>query len=143
MKRAITRALRATGRGLLVLALPKSVRTSTAEMRQALPSTVTPAIGLALRIAVILAIAGTVLAVRSAGHPLFGVAREVLLLLGAVIILVLSGALGPQRRLLARYVTREATRRGLTWRGRLFRALARHLEPTTSREKGKGESDGR
>jgi len=131
MKRAITRALRATGRGLLVLALPKSVRTSTAELRHALPVTVTPAVGLALRIAVLVVIVGTVLAVRGTGQIGVGVAREALVLLGALVILAVSGALGPQRTLLARYMKREATRRGLTWRGRLFRTLGRRLEPAT------------
>jgi len=142
MKRAITRALRATGRGLLVLALPKSVRTSTAELRHALPATVTPAAGLALRIAVLVVIVGTVLAVRGAGQVGVGVAREVLLLLGALVILAVSGALGPQRTLLARYMKREATRRGLTWQGRIFRALGRRLEPATSGNE-EGETNGR
>jgi len=142
MKRAITRALRATGRGLLVLALPRSVRTSTAELRHALPSTVTPAVGLALRIAVLVVIVGTVLAVRGAGEVAAGMAREALLLLGALVILAVSGALGPQRTLLARYMKREATRRGLTWQGRIFRALGRRLEPATS-EKEEGETNGR
>jgi len=131
MKRAITRTLRATGRGLLVLALPKSVRTSTAELRRALPTSITPAARLALRIAVLVVIVGTVLAVRGAGQVGVGVAHEVLLLLGALAILAVSGALGPQRTLLARYMKREATRRGLTWRGRLFRTLGRRLEPAT------------
>ncbi len=131
MKRAITRALRATGRGLLVLALPRSVRTSTAELRRALPTSVTPAVGLALRIALLVVVVGTVLAVRGAGQVGVGVAREVVLLLGALAILAVSGALGPQRTLLARYMKREGTRRGLTWRGRFFRALGRRLEPAT------------
>ena len=142
MKRAITRALRATGRGLLVLALPRSVRTSTAELRRALPTSVTPAVGLALRIALLVVVVGTVLAVRGAGQVGVGVAREVVLLLGALAILAVSGALGPQRTLLARYMKREGTRRGLTWRGRLFRTLGRRLEPATP-GKEEGETNGR
>jgi len=145
MKRAMGRAFRATGKGLLILALPGSVRRSTAELRHNLPAAVTPAVGIALRIAVVLVIAGTVLAVHEAGHPLFGVAREVLLLLGALAILALSGTLAPQGRLLGRlllsYAKRESVRKGLTWQGRLFRTFARRLEPATS-EKEKGETNG-
>ncbi len=138
MKRLIARAARATGRGLLVLALPTSVRTSTAELRRALPATVTPAVGLALRIAVLVVIVGTVLAVHGAGQIGVGLAREVLLLLGALTILAVSGALAPQRRLLARSIKREATQRGLTWQGRFYRTLGRRLEPVTPGEE-KGE----
>jgi len=60
------------------------------------------------------------------------------------VILALSGALAPQGRLVGRlvlsYAKREAGRRGVTWRGRLFRVLARRLEPVMSdatKEKGK------
>jgi len=139
MKRAIARVMRATGRGLLVLALPKSVRTSTADLRRTLPATVTPAVGLALRIAVLVVIVGTVLAVHGAGQVGVGLAREVLLLLGALAILAVSGALAPQRRLLARSMKQEATRRGLTWQGRLFRTLGRRLEPVTPGEEKGGD----
>lgn len=142
MKRAIARALRATGRGLIVLALPKSVRTSTAELRRALPPAVTPAVGLALRIAVLVVIVGTVLAVRGAGQVGVGLAREALLLLGALAILAVSGALAPQRLLLARYMKREGTRRGLTWQGRFFRTLGRRLEPATPGQE-EGKTNGR
>jgi len=135
----IKRAARATGRGLFVLAVPKTVRRSTDTLRGVEMS---PALGLVLRLTVLLVLAGTVLAVRAVGHPLLGLARAALLLIGAVVILALSGALTPQGRLLGRlllsYAKREAGRRGLTWRGRLFRALARRLEPATSgKEKGK------
>ncbi len=135
----IKRAARATGRGLFVLAVPKTVRHSTDELRQVEMS---PALGLVLRLAALLVLAGTVLAVHAVGHPLLGFARDALLLLGAVVMLALSGALAPQGRLLGRlllvYAKREAGRRGLTWRGRLFRALARRLEPATlGKEKGK------
>jgi len=135
----IKRAARATGRGVYVLAVPKTVRRSTDEMRRVEMS---PALGLVLRLAALLVLAGTVLAAHAVGHPLLGFVRAVLLLLGAVVILALSGALAPQGRLLGRlllsYAKREAGRRGLTWQGRLFRTLARRLEPATSgKEKGK------
>ncbi len=135
----IKRAARATGQGLFVLAIPRTVRRSTDELRQVEMS---PALGLILRLAALLVLVGTVLAVRSVGHPLLGLARDALLLVGAVVLLALSGALAPQGRLLGRlllsYAKREAGRRGLTWRGRLFRALARRLEPATvEKEKGK------
>jgi len=135
----IKRAARATGRGVYVLAVPRTVRRSTDEMRQVQMS---PALGLVLRLAAVLVLAGTVLAVHAVGHPLLGLARDALLMIGAVVLLVLSGALAPQGRLLGRlllsYAKREAGRRGLTWRGRLFRALARRLEPATpQKEKGK------
>jgi len=139
----IKRAARATGRGLFVLAVPKTVRRSTDTLRGVEMS---PALGLVLRLTVLLVLAGTVLAVRAVGHPLLGLARAALLLIGAVVILALSGALTPQGRLLGRlllsYAKREAGRRGLTWRGRLFRALARRLEPATS-GKEKGKTNGR
>jgi len=139
----IKRAARATGRGLVVLAVPKTVRRSTDDLRSVEMS---PALGLVLRLAAILVIAGTVLAVHAVGHPLLGLARDALLLLGAVAILALSGALAPQGRLLGRlllsYARREAGRRGLTWRGRFFRALTRRLELATSEKaKDKGKTN--
>jgi len=135
----IKRAARATGQGLFVLAIPRTVRRSTDELRQVEMS---PALGLVLRLAALLVLVGTVLAVRSVGHPLLGLARDALLLVGAVVLLALSGALAPQGRLLGRlllsYAKREASHRGLTWQGRLFRVLARRLEPATvEKEKGK------
>ena len=139
----IKRAARATGRGLFVLAVPRTVRRSTDELRSVEMS---PALGLVLRLTALLVLAGTVLAVHAVGHPLLGLARDALLLVGAVVILALSGALAPQGRLVGRlllsYAKRESARRGLTWRGRLFRALARRLEPVTS-EKEKGTINGR
>ncbi len=99
-----------------------------------------------LRLTALLVLVGTVLAVRAVGHPLLGLARDALLLVGAVVILALSGALAPQGRLVGRlvlsYAKREAGRRGLTWRGRLFRALARRLESAMA-EKEKGKTNGR
>jgi len=143
MKRHLQRAARATGRGLYVLAVPKTVRRSTDDLRAVEMS---PALGLVLRIAALLVLAGTVLAVHAVGHPLLGLARAALLLVGAVVILALSGALAPQGRLLGRlllsYTKRESARRGLTWQGRLFRALAGRLESAMS-EKEKGKTNGR
>ncbi len=143
VKQRLQHAARATGRGLFVLAVPKTVRRSTGELRRVEMS---PALGLVLRLTTLLVLAGTVLAVHAVGHPLLGLARDALLLVGAVVILALSGALAPQGRLLGRlllsYAKRESARRGLTWRGRLFRALVRHLEPVTS-EKEKGKTNGR
>jgi len=145
MKQRLQRAARATGRGLFVLAVPRTVRRSTDELAQVEMS---PMLGLVLRLTALLVLVGTVLAVRAVGHPLLGLARDALLLVGAVVILALSGALAPQGRLVGRlvlsYAKREAGRRGLTWRGRLFRVLARRLEPVTSdATKEKGKTDGR
>jgi len=139
MKQQLQRVMKATGRGLFVLAVPKTVRRSTDDLRRVEMS---PALGLVLRLTALLMLVGTVLAVRAVGHPLLGLARDALLLVGAVVILALSGALAPQGRLVGRlllsYAKREAGRRGLTWRGRFFRALVRRLEPATSeKEKGK------
>ena len=139
MKRRLQRAARATGRGLYILAVPRTVRRSTEELRGVEMS---PALGLVLRTAAILVLAGTVLAVHAAGHPLLGVARAALLFVGAVVMLALSGALAPQGRLVGRlllsYAKRESACRGLTWQGRLFRALAKRLESAMSgTEKGK------
>ena len=143
MKQRLQRAARATGRGLFVLAVPRTVRRSTDELAQVEMS---PILGLVLRLTALLVLAGTVLAVRAVGHPLLGIARDALLLVGAVVILVLSGALAPQGRLVGRlllsYARREASRRGLTWRGRFFRVLARRLESAMSENK-KGKTDGR
>ncbi len=139
----IKRAARATGRGMLVLAVPKTMRRSVGDLRRVEMS---PALGLILRLAALLVLAGTVLAVRAVGHPLLGLAHDALLLLGAIVILALSGALAPQGRLLGRlllsYAKRESARSGLTWRGRLFRALSRRLESAAS-EKRRGKTDGR
>jgi len=103
-------------------------------------------LGLILRLAALLVLVGTVLAVRAVGHPLLGLARDALLLMGAVVLLALSGALAPQGRLLGRlllsYAKRESVRRGLTWQGRLFRVLARRLEFAMS-EKEKVKTNGR
>ncbi len=141
----IKRAARATGRGLYVLAVPRTVRRSTEELRSVEMS---PALGLVLRLSALLVLAGTVLAVHAVGHPLLSIARDGLLLVGAVVILALSGALAPQGRLLGRlllsYAKREAGRQGLTWRGRFLRALARRLELATSEKaKDKGKTDDR
>jgi len=142
MKELVTRATRAAGRSLYILAVPRRVRRSTDELRSVEMS---PALGLVLRIAALLVLAGTVLAVHAVGHPLLGLARAALLLVGAVVILALSGALAPQRRLLGRllrsYAKRERARRGLTWQGRLFRALARRLEPATSQQEKRKTDD--
>jgi len=145
MKRPLQHAARTTGRRLYILAVPKTVRRSTDELAQV---EMAPALGLILRLAALLVLVGTVLAVRAVGHPLLGLARDALLLIGAVVILALSGALAPQGRLVGRlllsYAKREAGRRGLTWRGRLFRVLARRLESATSdATKEKGKTDGR
>ncbi len=143
MKRRLQRAARATGRDLYILAVPKTVRRSTDDLRSVEMS---PALGLVLRTAALLVLAGTVLAVHAVGHPLLGLARAALLLIGAIVILALSGALAPQGRLLGRlllsYTKRESARRGLTWRGRFFRALVRRLEPAMS-EKERGKTNGR
>ncbi len=145
MKRPLQHAARTTGRRLYILAVPKTVRRATDELAQV---EMAPALGLILRLAALLVLVGTVLAVRAVGHPLLGLARDALLLIGAVVILALSGALAPQGRLVGRlllsYAKREAGRRGLTWRGRLFRVLARRLESATSdATKEKGKTDGR
>jgi len=145
MKRPLQHAARATGRRLYILAVPKTVRRSTDDLRGV---EMAPALGLILRLAALLVLVGTVLAVRAVGHPLLGLARDALLLIGAVVILARSGALAPQGRLVGRlllsYAKREAGRRGLTWRGRLFRVLARRLESATSdATKEKGKTDGR
>ena len=145
MKRPLQHAARTTGRRLYILAVPKTVRRATDELAQV---EMAPALGLILRLAALLVLVGTVLAVRAVGHPLLGLARDALLLIGAVVILARSGALAPQGRLVGRlllsYAKREAGRRGLTWRGRLFRVLARHLESATSdATKEKGKTDGR
>ena len=145
MKRPLQHAARATGRRLYILAVPKTVRRSTDDLRGV---EMAPALGLVLRLTALLVLAGTVLAVRAVGHPLLGLARDALLLIGAVVILALSGALAPQGRLVGRlvlsYAKREAGRRGVTWRGRLFRVLARRLEPVMSdATKEKGKTDGR
>ena len=142
MKQRLQRAARATGRGFYILAVPKTVRRSTDELRQVEMS---PALGLVLRLAALLVLVGTILAVHAVGHPLLGLARAALLLIGAVVTLALSGALAPQGRLLGRlllsYAKRESARRGLTWRGRLFRALAPRLEPAASEKKEKGKAN--
>jgi len=145
MKRPLQQAARATGRRLYILAVPKTVRRSTDDLRGV---EMAPALGLVLRLTALLVLAGTVLAVRAVGHPLLGLARDALLLIGAVVILALSGALAPQGRLVGQFVLsyakREAGRRGLTWRGRLFRVLARRLESAMAdATKEKGKTDGR
>ena len=141
MKQRLQRAARVVGQSLFVLAVPKTVRRSTDELAQV---ELAPALGLILRLAALLVLVGTVLAVRAVGHPLLGLARDALLLVGAIVMLALSGALAPQGRLLGRlvlsYAKRESARRGLTWRGRLFRVLVRRLEPAMS-EKEKEKTD--
>ncbi len=91
VKNGIKRAARATGRGVYVLAVPKTVRRSTDDLRRVEMS---PALGLVLRLAAVLVLAGTVLAVHAVGHPLLGLARNALLLVGAIVMLALwpSGA---------------------------------------------------
>ena len=125
------RPLRAFGRALVWVVVPRPFREGT---RLALHTTLTPLVRLILGIVLVAVVAGTLLSVHAAGHPLRGLAREGLLLLAALLILTLSGALAPQVRLLLRWVQREGLRRdgpwrrAGTWQGAAFRAVARVVE---------------
>jgi len=77
---------------------------------------------------VVVVIAGTVLAVRGHGSPLAGATREGVLLLGALLILTLSGGLAPQGRLLLRYIQKEGRCRDGTQLGWLFQTIAQAVE---------------
>ncbi len=120
------RLLARVGRGAVVVAVPPSVRRAS---RQLAPVVLAPLARLVLLLFLAAVVAGTVMAVR--GGVWATVARPALLLVAAAAILAVSGALGPQGRLLARYVERRSWRRGemdATWRGRWLRLLARWIE---------------
>ncbi len=125
------RPLRALGRALVWVVVPRPFREGT---RLALHTTLTPLVRLILGIVLVAVVAGTLLSVHAAGHPLRGLAREGLLLLAALLILTLSGALAPQVRLLLRWIQREGLRRdgpwrrAGTWQGNAFRAVTRVVE---------------
>jgi len=120
------RLLARVGRGVVVVAVPPSVRRAS---RQLAPVVLAPLARLVLLLFLAAVVAGTVMAVR--GGVWATVARPALLLVAAAAILAVSGALGPQGRLLARYVERRSWRRGEidpTWQGRWLRLLARWIE---------------
>ncbi len=128
----MARPLRALGRALVWVVVPRPFREGT---RLALrTTTLTPLVRLILGIVLVAVVAGTLLTVHAAGHPLRGLAREGLLLLAALLILTLSGALAPQVRLLLRWIQREGLRRdgpwrrAGTWQGNAFRAVTRVVE---------------
>jgi hypothetical protein len=136
---SIPRFVRATGRAtghLLVVALfPRSVRAAAGP---ALAAVLSPLVRWIVRVVVVVVIAGTVLTVRGHGNPLAGVTREGVLLLGALLILTLSGALAPQGRLLLRYIQKEGRRRDGTRLGWFFQTIAQGMESVrTQREKDK------
>jgi len=127
----MARPLRVLGRALVWVVVPRPFREGA---RLALLTTLTPLVRLILGIVLVAVVAGTLLTVHAAGHPLRGLAREGLLLLAALLILTLSGALAPQVRLLLRWVQREGLRRdgpwrrAGTWQGSAFRAVTRVVE---------------
>ncbi len=125
-----------TGRLLAVALFPRSVREAAGP---ALAAVLSPLVRWIVRVIVVIVIAGTVLAVRGHGNPLAGVTREVVLLLGALLILTLSGALTPQGRLLLRYIQKEGRRRDGTRLGWLYQTIAQGVESVrTQQEKDKG-----
>jgi len=134
------RLLTILGRGAVVVAVPPSVRRAS---RQLAPVVLAPLARLVLLLFLAAVVAGTVMAVR--GGVWATVARPALLLVAAAAILAVSGALGPQGRLLARYMERRSWRRGemdATWRGRGLRTLAHWIERALvrpARDKGDRE----
>lgn len=70
-----------------------------------------------------------VLGAHAAHQPLLGLARQVVLVLGAVVVLLLSGRLAPQMRVLHQWAMRESRRREGTRRGTILAALARMSAP--------------
>ncbi len=126
---------RVTGRILAVALFPRSVRAAAGP---ALAAALSPLVRWIVRVIVVVVIAGTVLAVRGHGNPLAGVTREGVLLLGALLILTLSGALTPQGRLLLRYIQKEGRRRDGTRLGWVFQTIAQGVESVQAqREKDK------
>jgi len=124
------RLLARVGRGAVAVAVPPSVRRAS---RQLAPVVLAPLARLVLFLFLAAVVAGTVMAVR--GGVWATIARPALLLVAAAAILAVSGALGPQGRLLARYMD-------ATWRGRGLRTLARWIERALvrlARDKGDRE----
>lgn len=74
---------------------------------------------------------GMLLGTHAAHQPLLGVARQLVLLLGAVLVLVLSGRLEPPMRLLSGWAAGESRHRDGTRRGRLLSIVARLYDPTS------------
>ncbi len=128
------------GRGAVVLAVPPSVRRAA---RATAPVLLAPLAQLVLLLALIAVVAGTVMAVH--GGLWATLARPLVLLVAATAILAVSGALGPQGRLLASHLRRRAWRRGemgATWRGRALRALAWTIERALARPSPDKEREG-
>jgi len=131
----IPRLAQTMGRLLAVAIFPRSVRAATGP---ALTAVLSPFVRWIVRVIVVVVITGTVLAVRGHGNPLAGATREVVLLLGALLILTLSGAFAPQGRLLLHYLQEEGRRRDGTWLGWLFQTVAHGVASVrTQREKDK------
>lgn len=119
--------VRAVGHTLYTVAVPRPLREATG---LALAAALSPLARLVVLVALVVVVAGTVLTLRGHGALVAGVAREGVLLTGALLILALMGAFAPQGRIVLRYIQREGLRRHGTWHGRAFRALARGIEAT-------------
>jgi len=123
------------GRILAVALFPRSVRAAAGP---ALAAVLSPLVRWIVRVIVVVVIVGTILAVRGHSNPLAGATREGVLLLGALLILTLSGALAPQGRLLLRYIQKEGQRRDGTRLGWIFQTIAQGVESVRAqREKDK------
>lgn len=72
---------------------------------------------------------GVVLGTHAAHQPLYGLARQVVLVLGAALVLLLSGRLAPQMRLLSRWTRATGRQWDETRGGRVLRVLARLSAP--------------
>ncbi len=131
----VTCLAQAMGRLLAVALFPRSVRAAAGP---ALAAVLSPLLRWIVRVIVVVVIAGTVLAVRGHGNLLAGATREVVLLLGALLILTLSGALAPQGRLLLLYLQKEGRCRDGARLGWFFQTIAQGVESMrTQREKDK------
>ena len=139
----VPKPVRAVGRVLYVIAVPRPLREATG---LAFTAALSPLARLVALVALVVVVAGTILARRGHGAFLAGVAREGVLLVGALLILALMGVFAPQGRIVLRYIHREGLRRRATWQGKTFRALARGIEATRvelEKQKRKEKQDGR
>ncbi len=109
---------------------PSSLRALHVQGQPRLPTLWTAHARLLLLIAAAVVGVALLLGAHASHVPLLGFARQGVLVLGAVVLLLLSGRLTPHMRLLHHWAEDESRRRDGTRRGTLLRVLARLSDPT-------------
>jgi len=112
-----------------LIAPPSSLRALRAQGQPGLSALWTARTRLLLLIALTSVGIAVLLGAHATHAPLLGIARQAVLVLGAVVLLLLSGRLAPQMRLLYHWAEDESRRRDGTRGETLLRVLGRLSAP--------------